>query len=88
MLTEWKIPTSIEGAEERRRVLVAEIQEIQAQFGNQARKKNTNPEEFNEWRYKAVWAMTNRLEELRLVKQWVKQNTVVTCEHCQKPVYA
>jgi hypothetical protein len=86
LLTDWKIPDSIEDAEERKRILVAEVQEIQAQFSNRNRKRESDLEAFFDWRYKAIWAMTTRLEELRLVKQWLKtQNSV--CPHCEEAIY-
>ena len=71
MLTEWEIPTDVEHAEERRRILVAEIQEIQTQLGDRNRERN---QEYWRWRQNSKWAMTKRLQELRLVKGWLRQN--------------
>jgi hypothetical protein len=71
MLTEWEIPTDPEHAEERRRILVAEIQEIQTQLGDRNRERN---QEYWRWRQNSKWAMTKRLQELRLVKDWLREN--------------
>ena len=71
MLTEWEIPTDTEHAEERRRILVAEIQEIQTQLGDRNRERN---QDYWRWRQNSKWALTKRLQELRLVKQWIRKN--------------
>lgn len=71
MLTEWEIPTDTEHAEERRRILVAEIQEIQTQLGDRNRERN---QDYWRWRQNSKWALTKRLQELRLVKDWLRKN--------------
>lgn len=71
MLTEWEIPTDAEHAEERRRILVAEIQEIQTQLGDRNRERN---QDYWRWRQNSKWALTKRLQELRLVKDWLRKN--------------
>lgn len=76
MLTDgdWDIPKGLPEAYERLRVLRAEIQEIEAQLGDRNKRDRTPFEEFYAWRQSAKWAACNRLEELRLIKQWVKEN--------------
>lgn len=77
MLMNWEEPLELEEAFIRRRVLIAEIQDIQAQLGD-PRKKATfvDREGFLAWRQSAKWAMTNKLQELRLVKDWVRDRYV------------
>lgn len=77
---DWDPPDSYGDALERYRVLVAEIQEIQAQLGDKRRKRHTSQAAFAEWRYKSTWALTLRLEELRLVKKWIREQRTLTTQ--------
>lgn len=90
MLTEWDIPNTLTEAKERKRLLIAEVEEIQAQLGDRVRKANAPFDNFDAWlgystwRQKALWALTNRLEELRLVKQWIEAHAEERslCQNC------
>jgi hypothetical protein len=86
LLTEWTVPESLEDAHEKVRCLVAEIEEIQAQLGDRLRRSITPFDDFWRWRQSAKWAWTNRLEELRLVKQWIREQQPVCCPHCGEKV--
>jgi hypothetical protein len=84
MMTEWHIPTSMREARERKRIITAEIEEIEAQLGDPLKRKDYFSEiAFMSWRKGAVWAHTNRLQELRLLKQWIREhledNLCVSC---------
>jgi phosphoribosylaminoimidazole carboxylase (NCAIR synthetase) len=72
MLTDWAEPHDLPEALDRRRVITAEIEEIQAQLGDKTKEQDA------EWRKKAIWALTNRLQELRLVKAWVRENRMMS----------
>lgn len=74
MLTEYDIPRTLEEANERKRVIIAQVQDIETQLGDNSKKKSMGAEEFTIWRQKAKWARNNRLQELRLVKKWIEQN--------------
>jgi hypothetical protein len=79
MLDDWDPPTSLEEAYEDRRLVIAEIQDIQAQLGNRKKKSTySDPDKYWAWRQGAVVALTNRLQELRLVKKWIRQNSKIT----------
>lgn len=77
---EWEEPEDLEDAAERKRILIGEIEEIEAQL---CQRKNRHPsfeedhdgwQTYQEWRGNAVWARTSRLQGLRLVKKWISQH--------------
>lgn len=74
MITEIEEPQSLLDAYERKRILVAEIEEIQAQLGDRARRLKSDYETFYTWRQQAKWALTVRLQELRLIKKWINDH--------------
>lgn len=73
-------PDSIHDAYERRRILVGEIEEIQAQLGDKSKKSDAFYEDwdawraYHVWRKGALWALTSRLQELRILKKWIIEN--------------
>ena len=71
MITEWTPPDNLDAAHVQRRVLVAEIQEIQNQLGDRERRAELSQEEWLTWRKRAIWALTNRLQVLRQLKDWI-----------------
>lgn len=71
---DFKEPESLADAENRRIILIAEIQEIQTQLGNPlAELDHESSASFHEWRQRTKWALTLRLQELRFLKQWMKE---------------
>lgn len=78
MLTDWTPPESFEEALERRRALRAEIEEINAQLGDKLKRTKSEMtwDEYQRWRTAAIWASTNRLQELRLINDWIRQASV------------
>lgn len=78
MLTDWKIPATLDEAYDRKRILVAEVEEIDTQLSDHAKRIAAQDTDgraaFHAWRQKAKWARTNRLQELRLVKDWIRKN--------------
>lgn len=74
MLTVWDEPATLPEAYEQKRCLIAEIEEIQAQLGDRVRRLRSDYEQYYTWRQSAKWALTTRLEELRLVKKWIKEH--------------
>lgn len=84
MLTEWEEPCSAREAFQRRRILIGEIQEIQVQLGDKVKKlkavewdrSRKSREAYYRWHTSAKWALTNRLEELRAIKEWIYENDV------------
>lgn len=73
---DWEEPESIDEAEDRQRTLIAEIQDIQIQFGDPRKKRRgfENEDEYWAWRQSAKVALARREQELRLVKLWIKRN--------------
>lgn len=71
---EWEEPENLEAAVELKRVVIGEIEEIQAQLGDRVRQHNSEFETYYKWRQGAKWALTSRLQELRLVKKWISQH--------------
>jgi hypothetical protein len=71
---EFVPPQSMEQAEERKRLLIKETEEIDAQLGDpfQKDKKAKQPGGYDGWRNTAIRAKLYRLQELRLLKQWIK----------------
>lgn len=66
-------PKSLAEAEDRELKLIAEIQEIQAQLGNPLTVvEYENEADFHEWRRRTKWAQTLRLQELRILKLWIR----------------
>ena len=85
--TDFVPPKDTAEARERRRMLVAEVEEISAQLGNPLKEKEMGEELFLEWRQKAKWALTNRLQHIRLIKQWFQDTTQDgLCPTCGLPV--
>jgi hypothetical protein len=74
MLTDWTPPNDYDEARARRLTLIAEIEEIDAQLLDQAKKSNMGKDAWNVWRTKAIWAKVHRSQDLRLVKQWLYDN--------------
>lgn len=79
---DWDVPTSMEEARDRRLSLIAEVQEIQNQLGDRVKKAREKPEVYWKWRQSAKWALTNALQELRLVKRWIKEQSH---EYAERP---
>jgi hypothetical protein len=76
LLGDFEEPCSIPEAFTRRRILIGEIQEIQAQLGDWTKREKVRHnrrayQDYAHWRTSAVWAMTSRLEELRYIKSWI-----------------
>lgn len=68
-------PKSYDDADDRRIRLVGEIEEIDHQLGNPLKKKDFGTlREFYAWRQSTKWARTMRLQELRLVKAWMREH--------------
>jgi hypothetical protein len=71
---DWKPPVSLADAEDRLRECRAAVQEIQSQLGKPGKrrqKQKLSPELYSDWEYRTKWALTNRLQDLRLLKQWI-----------------
>ena len=75
---DWTPPTSMAAAKARMRELIGEIQDIEAQLGDPGHPKHPlqsdDPDAFWDWRRGAKWARTRRLQDLRLVKDWIRDN--------------
>jgi hypothetical protein len=83
MITEFEEPKDLQEAYDRKRQLVAQVEDIQSQLSNQRTKKQTmSPDEFRRWRGSAIWAHTNRKQELRWIKQWIRENESQVCASC------
>lgn len=65
-------------AEERRQQLTLEIQGIQAQLGDRQRTddqgRRLSSNEYWAWKKRAQHALNQKLDELRLVKSWIREN--------------
>lgn len=71
MLQDWTEPNSWDEARRRRLTLIAEIEEIDAQLTDQTKKKDMGKDAWEVWRTKAIWAKVHRSQDLRLVNQWL-----------------
>jgi hypothetical protein len=73
---EFALPTSLDEAEERRAQLTLDVQSIQAQLGDKQRTdengKRLTSKEYWAWKKRAQHALNQRLNELRAVKQWIR----------------
>lgn len=71
-------PSSIEDAYALRAKVVADVQEIQGQLGDKQRTDESGerlgPDEYWSWRRRAQGALKHKLEELRFLKQWIRNN--------------
>ena len=74
--TEYLEPTSLEAAEEARRLLIDEIANITQQLGEKERRhpdgKRWTEEEYKTWRRKATTALRARESVLRRVNAWLQ----------------
>lgn len=69
-------PLDWNDAEERRLLLIAQIEDIDTQFGDPLKRISfPSVEDYWKWRGKAKWARTVRLQELRLVKAWIREDS-------------
>lgn len=72
------IPASLADAEERRQQLTLEIQGIQAQLGDKQRTdesgRRLEAQEYWTWKKRAQHALNQKLDELRQLKAWIKEN--------------
>lgn len=89
---EFTLPTTLEEAEPRRQQLTLDVQSIQAQLGDKQRTdengRRLSSREYWAWKKRATHALNQRLDELRVVKQWIRDNRstadrVDTAEHLQ-----
>ncbi len=68
--------TTLAEAEERRQQLTLEIQGIQAQLGDRQRTdesgRRLTSSEYWSWKKKAQYALNQKLDELRSIKNWIK----------------
>lgn len=76
MITEWDEPETIAEALQRKRVLIAQIEEIQLQLGDKRRyyARSREPNYWG-WRQSAKGAWVLCLQELRLLKDWLRDQT-------------
>jgi hypothetical protein len=72
----FPLPESLEEAEALRQELTLDVQSIQAQLGDRQRTdENGNrlsASDYWAWKRKANNALNQRLDELRMVKQWIR----------------
>lgn len=77
-MTEPSDMGTIEEAELHRQRLTLEVQTIQAQLGDRRRVdehgKRLTSNEYWQWKRRATHALNRKLEELRAVKSWIKDN--------------
>lgn len=86
--SEFEAPRTMEEALRRYRLLVARLQETDAQLGDddrrvrvmEGRDARETPQQYREWRQKAIWYKTNRAQELRFLKKWISDE-----RHCKRP---
>lgn len=80
-------PTSLDEAETLRAELTREVQSIQAQLGDKQRVDDDgnrlSPNEYWAWKKRAQHALNQKLEDLRAVKLWVRENRLPS----SPPVY-
>ena len=71
-------PTSLADADEQRRRLTTEVQELQAQLGDRQRSDNAGrrlgTQEYWSWKRQARDLLTQKLTDLREVKDWIRDN--------------
>jgi hypothetical protein len=68
----WEIPADQENAEDRIRQLQDDVQHIEGQLSDRSRKVTMPIDDYWLWRHKAIWALTQRLSELRWLKSWLR----------------
>jgi hypothetical protein len=76
---EWTPPLDLDVAHRERRRLIAAIEEIKAQLTSRKvtrRLGADDEEEYHVWRRRTIWAQTNRLQELRLLNDWIRDQRV------------
>ena len=71
MLQDWTPPNNYDEAQERRLTLIAEAEEIDAQLRDQTKKHTMGKDDWDVWRTKAIWAKVHRVQDLRLINQWI-----------------
>lgn len=68
--------TTLAEAEERRQQLTLEVQGIQAQLGDRQRTdesgRRLTSNEYWAWKKKAQYALNQKLDELRSIKNWIR----------------
>jgi hypothetical protein len=74
MIQDWIAPNDIDDGLDRRRTLIAEIEEIDAQLRDKDKRKEMGEDSWWRWRKKAIWAKTHRSQDLRLTKEWIYNN--------------
>lgn len=74
---ELALPENLEEAEEQRAQLTLDVQSIQAQLGDKQRTdengKRLTSREYWAWKKRAQHALNQRLNDLRAVKQWIRE---------------
>ncbi|MBW2691006.1 MAG: hypothetical protein JRE57_00050 [Deltaproteobacteria bacterium] len=75
---EFTAPRTLDEAEVRRQDLTLNVQSIQAQLGDKQRTddngRRLTSKEYWAWKKRATHALNQKLDELRLVKQWLRNN--------------
>lgn len=78
MFRNWVEPETVGEALDRKRDIVAQIEEITLQLGDKRRfYARANEPGYWAWRQGAKVAWVNYLQELRLIKQWLRERTAV-----------
>jgi hypothetical protein len=72
MIQDWTEPNDIDDAMDRRFKLIAECEEIDAQLTDQTKKGEMGKDAWAVWRTKAIWAKLHRIQDLRLVNDWIR----------------
>jgi hypothetical protein len=70
-ITHTDEPSTLQEAYEKRQELRVIVRKIEARLGDRAYRDRTPYDEYWAWRVKAVWALTNALEELWFIKDWI-----------------
>jgi hypothetical protein len=71
VIQDWIPPIDSDDGFGRRRTLIAEIEEIDAQLRDKDKRKDMGEDAWWRWRKKAIWAKTHRSQDLRLTKEWL-----------------